>query len=260
MLVVPEPPPRTTDPEYLTEALRRAGARNPARVVNVTVMSSLKKLRSHTLRLRLDYNGPAGDAPSSVILKMGHLDGAGRSSYANPREIAFYRDVAPAVPTGVAPHCFDVVEATDTSAWHRLLEDLADSHCIATAWPLPPTFSQCESIVRAQARFHAAWWDNPLLGLSARGWRDTDAVDRDLQSFAERLTGFTSQFSEAVPPERRDLYGRLLDQAPRLLARYHSHRNLTVIHGDAHPWNFFIPRHDAAEDVRLIDWENWSID
>jgi len=37
------------------------------------VISSLKKLRSHTLRLRLDYEGPAEDAPSTVILKMGHL-------------------------------------------------------------------------------------------------------------------------------------------------------------------------------------------
>jgi hypothetical protein len=68
-----------------------------------------------------------GDAPNSVILKMGHLDGAGRSSYANGREITFYRRRA-AVPTGLVPRCFEVVEATDTSAWHLLLEDLTDSH------------------------------------------------------------------------------------------------------------------------------------
>jgi len=52
----------------------------------------------------------------------------------------------------------------------------------------------------------------------------------------------------------------LLEQAPRLLARYHSRRNLTVIHGDAHTWNFFLPRNGGDGDVRLIDWEGWTID
>jgi predicted TIM-barrel fold metal-dependent hydrolase len=40
------------------------------------------------------------------------------------------------------PRCFEAVEATDTSAWHLLLEDLTDTHFIATAWPLPPTLEQ----------------------------------------------------------------------------------------------------------------------
>jgi thiamine kinase-like enzyme len=255
-----DPLPSAADAERLTEALRRSGVVGLASVSKVAVMSSLKKLRSHTLRLRLDYQGPAGDAPSSVILKMGHLDSAGRSSYANDREIAFYRDIAPAMPDGLVPRCFECVEATDTSAWHLLLEDLTDSHFIATAWPLPPTLDQCESIVRAQARLHAAWWDNSRLGTSVASWRDADAFDRDLRSLAEQFARFTDRFGEMMPPGRRDLYQRLLARAPRLLARYHSHRNLTIIHGDAHSWNCFLPRHGGSEDVRLIDWEAWTID
>jgi thiamine kinase-like enzyme len=221
--------------------------------------ASLQKLLSHTLRLRLDYEAPAEGAPDSVVLKMGHLDSAGRSSYANRRELAFYRDIAPAVPVELVPHCFEFVEATDTRAWHLLLEDLTDSHFIATEWPLPPTLRQYQNIVQAQARFHAAWWDNPLLGVSAGSWRDCDVFDRDLRSFERELARFTDRFGDLVPPDRRDLYQRLLDQAPRLLARYHSHRNLTIIHGDAHPWNFFLPRYGGSEDVRQIDWEDWSI-
>src|SRR5262249_42153651 len=65
--------------------------------------------------------------------------------------------------------------------------------------------------------------------------------------------------SELMPPERRDLYDRFLDRAPALLARYHSRRNLTIIHDDAHVWNFFLPRKGDDEDVRLIDWEAWRI-
>jgi thiamine kinase-like enzyme len=158
------------------------------------------------------------------------------------------------------PSCFEAVEATGAAVWHLLLEDLTDSHFIATEWPLPPTIEQYESIVTALARIHAAWWDNPLLGASVGSWRDADAIGRDLQDFAAKLARFTDRFGENLPPERRDLYQRLLDQAPRLLARHHSHRNLTIIHGDAHPWNFFLPRRDGSENVRLLDWEGWSVD
>ena len=252
--------PRAAEAEHLTKAFRRSGVLAHGRIRNVAVESSLAKLRSLTLRLRLEYEGPAGAAPNSVILKMGHLDSAGRSSYANRDEIAFYRDIAPALPERLVPRCFETVEATDTSAWHLLLEDLTDSHFIATEWPLPPTTEQCETMVRAQARVHAAWWDDPRLGVSVGRWRHADTLDRDLRSFAEAFARFTERFGEVIPPERRALYERLLDRAPRLLARYHTHRNLTIIHGDAHSWNFFLPRNGVSGDVRLIDWESWSID
>jgi thiamine kinase-like enzyme len=125
---------------------------------------------------------------------------------------------------------------------------------------LPPPFLQCESIARAQARFHATWWDNPLLGASVGSWRSTDYFDQELRNFAEKFAHFIDRFGEIMPPKRRVLYHRLVDQAPRLPLRYHSHRNLTIIHGDAHSWNFFLPRNGDRENVRLIDWESWSID
>ena len=93
-----DPLPGAADAEHLTAALRRSGAVDAARVSHVAVIGAWKKLRSHTLRLSLSYERPAADAPASVILKMGHLGSDGRSAYANQREIAFYRDVAPAAP------------------------------------------------------------------------------------------------------------------------------------------------------------------
>ncbi|WP_309508786.1 phosphotransferase [Mesorhizobium onobrychidis] len=249
-----DPLPRPADAEHLTKALRRSGAVGTVCVSNVVVMSSLKKLRSHTLRLHLDYEGPAGDAPSSVILKMGHLDSAGHPSNTNDREIAFYRDIAPALPARVVPHCFEAIDAAGGTAWHLLLEDLTDSHFIATAWPLPPSLEQCESIVQAWARFHAAWWDHPRLGVSVG---DATSWERHLGGFAERFECSTDRFGEFMPRERRDLYERLIEQTPLLLGR--TRRNLTVIHGDAHWWNCFLPRPVNREGVRFIDWESWHI-
>jgi hypothetical protein len=252
--------PPSASADHLTAVLRKSGTLGEARICNVTVTSSFPKLRSRTFRLRLDYEGVAGDAPRSVILKMGHLDSAGRPPYANRLEIAFYRDIAPALPERLVPRCFEAVEATDNSAWHLLLEDLTDSHFVATEWPLPPTTAQCEQIVQALVRVHAAWWDDPRLGVSVGSWHDTAAWDQILRRSVDQFTRFTDRFSEMMPPERRDLYERLFERAPRLLARYHSPRNLTIIHGDAHSWNFFLPRPDGGDGVRLLDWEDWSLD
>jgi hypothetical protein len=87
--------PTAAEARHLIEALRRCGAFGAARVSDVAVVNSIVKQRSHTRRLRLSYDGPAGTAPEFLILKMGHLASPGRPAYANRREIAFYRDIAP---------------------------------------------------------------------------------------------------------------------------------------------------------------------
>jgi aminoglycoside phosphotransferase (APT) family kinase protein len=61
-----------------------------------------------------------------------------------------------------------------------------------------------------------------------------------------------------LPRERRELYEWLFDAAPRLLARYHTHRNVTIVQGDSHVWNTFVPRDDGG-DVRFFDWDSWHI-
>jgi thiamine kinase-like enzyme len=250
--------PPVANADRLTDVLYNAAALPRGRVCGAEVLSATKKLRSHTFRLRLDYDGALADAPDTIILKMGHLDGEGRPSYANRHEIAFYRDVAPALPEPLVPRCFEAVEAGETSAWHLLLEDLTESHFIATEWPLPPTLVQYEAIVETQASFHAAWWDNPRLGVSVGS--HVDDWDSVLRTLAEQFARFIDRHGELMPAERRDLYEKLFDRAPHLLARHQSRRNLTLIHGDAHPWNFFIPKPGLGAGVQLIDWESWGID
>jgi aminoglycoside phosphotransferase (APT) family kinase protein len=63
---------------------------------------------------------------------------------------------------------------------------------------------------------------------------------------------------DRLPRERRDLYARLLDRAPRLIKRTDSRRGVTITHGDAHVWNSFLPR-DGGNDVRLFDWDGWGL-
>jgi thiamine kinase-like enzyme len=252
--------PDVTNADHVTSALRRAGVLGEGQVRTVELEEPRDTILSHIVRLKLSYDGSAAGAPASLILKTARSDRMDPAWLAGRQEVAFYTEIAPRLPPGLVPRCFDAAWDANTNAWHLLLEDLAATHLIATAWPLPPNLHQCEIIVGSLARIHAEWWDNPALGVSVGTWLDADALAQRRQAFAAHLARFIDQHGDRLPVERRELYQRLADAAPRLAQRYLSRRNVTVTHGDAHVWNFLLPRDAGADDARLFDWDSWHID
>ena len=257
MVAMHEPLPRAAEAEYLTEALRRSGALAEGRIANVTVESSKPTILSRIIQLRLSYEGAAADAPPSIILKTGLPERAGFKGNGGRYEVAFYTQIAPAMPAGFVPRCFDAVWDEEANDWHLLLEDLTDTHFALTLWPMPPTREHSEAIVAARARFHALWWDDPRLGTSIGTWLEPH--DPQIEKFAEEFARFADRVGDRLPAERRFVYERLIEEGHRLNARYHTHRNMTLLHGDSHVWNVFLPR-DGSDDVRLFDWPGWRID
>jgi hypothetical protein len=246
------------DAARLTDALRRNGALGDGRVVDVAVEKSWPTLLSRIMRLRLTYEGDAAVAPRSLIFKTSLPERMDPSWTSGPKEVAFYTKIAPATPAGLVPRCYDGDWNPQTNGWHLLLEDLTDSHIIPTAWPIPPAAPDCERIIAARARFHAAWWDEPRLGVSLGTWLPAD--DGQITQFAAEFARFADRLGDRLSPERRSVYERLIAEAPRLNRRHHSHRNLTIVHGDAHMWNVFLPRDEKSEDVRIFDWDCWAVD
>ena len=255
-----KPLPKAASPELLTAALRKFSSLTNVRVCDVVVESSRATILSEINRLRLTYDGEASDAPRTIILKTGLPDRLGDANWdAGRQEVGFYNEVAAAKPGQHVLRCFEAAWDADTRAWHLLLEDLTDTHVIATAWPLPPTTEQCENIIRARARFHAEWWDEPRLGNSVGTWQDEATMSQNLKRFEEKLSLFTDRFGDRLLLERRGLYRRLIDAGLRLHTHYRSHQNMTIIQGDSHVWNNFLPR-DGGNDVRIFDWDCWRVD
>ena len=250
--------PSAAAPERLSKTLRQCGALRDGHVREVVVESSRATLLSRIIRLRLLYEGDARDVPLSLIFKTGLPERLGDSWTGGRQEVAFYTQVAAVMSKCLVPRCFEAHWDSDTNAWHLLLEDLTDTHVVATTWPLPPTTEQCEQMLCALARLHAEWWDHPRLGVSVGAWLDADAIDQHLQRFTDRFRSFADRLGDRLSRERRDLYEQFIDAAPRLLARYHSHQNMSVVHGDAHVWNYLLPR-DGGDDARLFDWDAWRI-
>jgi Ser/Thr protein kinase RdoA (MazF antagonist) len=115
--------------------------------------------------------------------------------------------------------------------------------------------------VAAHARFHAAWWDHERLGVSVGAFSDqAGRLDRFVDALPNDLAVFADRLGDRLSAERRRIYERLITAAPRLLARYRSHRHLTLVHGDAHVWNALLPHDPGGTDVRLLDWDAWRVD
>jgi hypothetical protein len=250
--------PAAAQAEHLTEVLRKSGVLGDGHVADVAVESSRPTILSRIIRLRLTCEGATTETPGGLILKTGLPERADAKFFSGPKEVAFYTQVAPVMPTHLVPRCFEAVWNADKKDWHLLLEDLTDTHVVATAWPLPPTMEDCKRIIAARARFHAHWWDDSRLGTAIGTW--VPAEDRPLQQFAAEFTRFADRVGDRLPPERRKLFERLIDAGARLSERYHSHRNVTIIQGDSHVWNIFLPKTGGSDDVRIFDWDCWHVD
>ncbi|MBX9946539.1 MAG: aminoglycoside phosphotransferase family protein [Reyranella sp.] len=242
--------PDVAKPERLTDALRRHGVLSAGRVRDITTDAPRDTLLSRIVRLKLAYEGPTEKAPGSLILKTWRpRDGVPEAWAA--REVLFYDTVAPATPAGPLLRCFDAGQSPQTKAWHLLLEDVTDSHCIAAEWPLPPTEPQCRAIVGVLARFHAAWW-------GAAQAEPAMAMARDLY---QGLPGFWANLSDRLgdrlSADRRRIYERFF-AAPPHFARLATRKNLSIVHGDAHVWNVFLPNDGSVGGERLFDWSVWQ--
>jgi hypothetical protein len=246
--------PDTVNACLITAALRHCGALTTEAVQDVAVESARDTILSRIARLRLKYDGDTAHAPHTLILKTGRPGGHGGRWMAGRQEVAFYRDVAKAMTPRLVPSCFAAHWDEATEDWHLLLEDLGESHYTATTWPLPPTLAQCEHIIETLARFHACWWNDARLGTSIGVLRDDAAVARLLQDLTKRFPSL----ADALPCERRLVYERLFAAGAPLLRRSYAQSNLTILHGDAHVWNCFLPR-DGGTDIRLFDWDGWRI-
>ncbi|HEY2538137.1 MAG TPA: phosphotransferase [Stellaceae bacterium] len=249
--------PKAAQAEHLTGALRRCGALSDGYVTAVVIESSRDTILSRIIRLRLSYDGALAYTPRSLILKTGLPERPEVHWNSGHRETAFYQQVGAVMSARVVPRCFEAAADVDAKMWHLLLEDLTDSHFTLGNWPLPPTLEQSKQIITARARFHAEWWDDPRLGASVGNWSTHDSQYFELLS--QKVAWFADLIGERLSPERRDFYRRLIDAGPRLTRRYHSHRNVTVVHGDAHVWNVFLPRADGGDGVRFFDWDAWRL-
>jgi Ser/Thr protein kinase RdoA (MazF antagonist) len=241
---------RLLAPEHIVEQMARHADLSGARLLSATPQEiEAAGYLSDLVGVRLSWATADGELPASAVLKVAH-PGFSRE------ELQFYETIAPRIESRFVPrfHAGGVDEPSGRT-W-LLLEDLSESHEPPSVAPVPPTFERNAQLVEGLAQFHAAGWGK-------EGWNGTGpTLDERLRSSDWLQPGLETLFTlsgDALDDSGRDMYARWLRGFPSLVERARTLRGTTLVHGDAHAWNWMLPRPGRAEVPRLLDWDGWHI-
>jgi hypothetical protein len=201
-------------------------------------------------RLEITYSDAApSSAPRQLFVKLGR----------RRIEIEFYNRIAPTMLESPAPRCYNAAYSPETDRSHILFEDLSATHT-SPKDELPPPQADTKRLVDALAAFHAHWWQHPRLRA------DIAEIAEDVPGYVvgvarDGFAGFADILGDRLSDERRRLYERILAAwpLPSYAARLAAGQAVTLVHGDAHNWNFLTPRDPSADRVLIIDWAVWHI-
>jgi len=240
-------------PEWLTAALREAGVLDKGMAEQVEIDTS-RPFGAIVAYLKVRYSSDAPmNAPSSLFLKVANPETHSKWPERGKREVEFYNAIPAADYSRLpVPRCYGAAFSLD--GVHLLLENLADTNTILQH-PFPPSEAQAEQVVDALAKIHAYWWNDKRLGVEMGRAAHQKTVFNDDEN---RFTAFADFLGEALWDERRSLFERVMAASSKLQIRL-TKGNLTLIHGDAHAWNFLYPQQPEKSAV-LVDWEAWDAD
>jgi thiamine kinase-like enzyme len=169
-------------------------------------------------------------------------------------EAQFYKHVAPESGGSSFVSCYDAVYCDDRHWAHVLLEDVSATHHVLSERP------PYEQLIDVLADFHAQWWAHPKLcdEVARVAWDPhADVLAKALKGFP----AFIDAMRDSLTNQQRQIYEQVLVALPLpdWSQRVASGRQVTVAHGDAHPYNFLYPG-VAGDGIYLIDWAIWHID
>lgn len=242
---------------WLTAALRDGGHLPAGEVSTLAVELWQGKRFSNLYRLQATYSQDV-PAPTSFILKLARRDDvAPLTSRRRWKEHEFYARVAPVMADPPVPRLYAAAYDADTGYAHLLLEDLSATHWGPPS-PLPPTPEQLRDDVASLAEIHTWWWDHPDLG-AVPAERDEAWIATRTAGIHRRLERFLAEYGDYLPQSARSALKTAAAAWPAILRRS-ADMPLTVVHGDAHPWNFLTPHESTSGRTCLLDWEGWSIE
>jgi hypothetical protein len=177
--------------------------------------------------------------PTAFLLK---IDGPG--TLAGGREVEFYTKYA----GDLTARCFDAVFDAEQRAYHLLLANVSATH-YSVEREAPPTRAESERMIDTLALIHSKWWNKV----------EFDYVDGDLLAGdSVNFSGFVDFMGERLTPERSTIYECILDRLPGLLRERLKRSGTTLVHDDAHTWNFMQPRDPVVNRALLLDWQQWG--
>jgi hypothetical protein len=247
-------------PAWLTTVLGRHGAHN--HTVEHVAVTGIHDEQLHSISYRLEAGWAPGAPPSlptRLFLKLPRQPDADGIASSGAREIATYQFLAehqaalPIIP------CYDAVYDAQQHRYHLLLADLSQSHD-QPRWHLSIDEPYVQRTVDCLAQVHAYWWDQPTRCRAIATLPTAADIAAEVQWVQDALPGFFASLSTPLTSEEQNLYARLVAAAPQLWARRLDPAHPTLVHGDAHFWNFLYPHTDDTLPTYILDWQKQHID
>ena len=254
VLTPPDSPPTT--PRALTSTLRAAGTLGRGTVVTIRISEQVQTTVSNLHFLEARYSADAVPSlPERLLLKWPRAHSAAPGE--DGAETAFYRDIAPALPAPPIVRCLATAPPGSDRQW-LILEDLRSTHT-CPPWPERPSDEDVRDAVAVLAQLHCRWWDISGAGLSLGSPHTEASLVGMVHEVRSHLPAFLDYLGEDLRPADRLVLETVFTSSLKPWLRLVEPRDLTVIHGDAHTWNFLYSRSGRSRPY-LIDWQTWHRD
>lgn len=224
----------------------------PPRVASLStsLISDGRGFLSQTARVGLTYDSPAGDRPSSVVVKIQPKDDYYRRAEAEvnafEREIGFYREVAGRVSLRLPRIYF---AKTTPRAGALVMEDLG--HLTIGDQVRGIAHERVRAVAREIAKVHAAFWNNDAL--HEIEW----APEHDhfyADPYLEHWPGFADAFGLRIG-KRGVAIGEAVAQNLEALERRIAERPASLVHGDLRGDNLLFGQPGGDDEVLILDWQ-----
>ena len=241
----------------LSRWLRRAGTLSRGAVLGVQVELETDTPISTLVFLTATYSS---DAPSNLspnlVVKSPLKPPSVREGTSS--EMQFYRMLGPVLGSPPLVRCYAAIDDGEDGPGTLVLEDVRATHD-HPPWPIPPSRNQCLAAVDALARVHAHLWEAPALGTTVGKLHTQESLTNMVQGIAANLPPFLDEVGDALSADSRQVLTRVFSSSLQPWLRLTDEHALTIIHGDAHTWNFLFPRSGEGAAL-LIDWQLWHVD
>ena len=243
-------------PHELSSAFRDAGTLQQGTVLSVEITERMQTPISKLWFLEVVYSPDAvPQLPNRLLLKWAHEQSA--APQRGDPEVVFYRDLAPLLSSPPMAQYLATAPRTSAERW-LIIEDLRSTHT-NPPWPERPGDIEVHEAVAVLAQIHARWWEAPALG-STIGVPHTETKLRTMvHGFRDHLPAFFNELGDDLPLSDRQVLEAVFNSSLQPWLRLVDPRALTVIHGDAHTWNFLFPRSGQGMPY-LVDWQVWHLD
>ena len=244
-------------PLWLTDALSFVRERSGLAVTGYSAEAIVdgKGFMNRLFRLKLEYDTEPTGLPRTVVAKLPSADPVLRIVFdrlgQNRREVMFYREVADRAPLGTPAtyHCGLDPHSEDTIL---LLEDLSDGRQGNSVTGC--SVEEARLCLDRLARFHASWWESPLLEkLDWMPLRDAEA-EAYLETYDDAWASLKEKAGPGMPQGLRDLGDRLAPLVQGIKSNL-TRPPRTIVHGDYRLDNCFFNAEPDGWQVVVLDWE-----